>query len=186
MAGENIVLVGIPPRPSSNNNNNTSGMKLEKLLCMKGGQGASSYANNSKAQALHARSVVHILEEALDKVHLHPREAVFRVVDLGCSSGNNTVSTVEAIIKHMVKRFKAAGLELPEFSAFFSDLPSNDFNTLFKLLPAFPNGDIGGVPGSFYKRLFPTNSVHFFHSAFSLHWLSQVIHFILTSTLFTP
>ncbi|CAN1189289.1 Indole-3-acetate O-methyltransferase 1 [Linum perenne] len=181
MAGENIVLVGIPPRPSSNNNN-TSGMKLEKLLCMKGGQGASSYANNSKAQALHARSVVHILEEALDKVQLHPREAVFRVVDLGCSSGNNTVSTVEAIIKHMIKRFKAAGLELPEFSAFFSDLPSNDFNTLFKLLPAFPNGDIGGgveyfvggVPGSFYKRLFPTNSVHFFHSAFSLHWLSQV------------
>ncbi|CAI0379343.1 unnamed protein product, partial [Linum tenue] len=173
--GENRVVV------------NVNMMKLEKLLCMKGGQGESSYANNSKAQALHARSVVHILEETLDLVHLQPpppphhhQSAVFQVVDLGCSSGNNTVDTVEAIIKHMIKRYRAAGLDLPEFAAFFSDLPSNDFNTLFQLLPSDGGGVAGveyysaGVAGSFYKRLFPARSIDFFHSAFSLHWLSQV------------
>ncbi|KAL0916078.1 hypothetical protein M5K25_013560 [Dendrobium thyrsiflorum] len=31
-----------------------------------------------------------------------------------------------------------------------------------------------GLPGSFYGRLFPTKTVHFFHSSYSLMWLSQV------------
>ncbi|KAJ8461279.1 hypothetical protein OPV22_034205 [Ensete ventricosum] len=31
-----------------------------------------------------------------------------------------------------------------------------------------------GVPGSFYRRLFPCNTVHFFHSNDCLMWLSQV------------
>ena len=31
-----------------------------------------------------------------------------------------------------------------------------------------------GVPGSFYDRLFPENSLHIVHSSFALHWLSEV------------
>ncbi|XP_071939941.1 probable caffeine synthase MTL2 [Coffea arabica] len=30
------------------------------------------------------------------------------------------------------------------------------------------------MPGSFYGRPFPDNSMHFIHSSYSLHWLSQV------------
>ncbi|KAM5561235.1 hypothetical protein ABKV19_022032 [Rosa sericea] len=30
------------------------------------------------------------------------------------------------------------------------------------------------MPGSFYGRLFPKNSVNFFHSSYSLHWISKV------------
>ncbi|CAN1344310.1 Salicylate carboxymethyltransferase, partial [Linum perenne] len=33
---------------------------------------------------------------------------------------------------------------------------------------------INGVPGSFYGRLFLSNSIHFVHSSYSLQWLSQV------------
>ncbi|CAN0861660.1 Salicylate carboxymethyltransferase [Linum grandiflorum] len=33
---------------------------------------------------------------------------------------------------------------------------------------------INGVPGTFYGRLFPLNSIHFVHSSYSLQWLSQV------------
>ncbi|KAG6603956.1 Salicylate carboxymethyltransferase, partial [Cucurbita argyrosperma subsp. sororia] len=63
----------------------------------------------------------------------------------------------------------------------------NDFNSLFKSLPSFHqnlkthigNHDLGpcfftGVPGSFYNRLFPRATLHFVHSSYSLHWLSQV------------
>lgn len=74
-----------------------------------------------------------------------------------------------------------------------NDLFSNDFNTIFMSLPEFynkfkqdfkgtttreeqPNIFISAVPGSFYGRLFPTNSLHFVHSSSSLHWLSQVIN----------
>jgi jasmonate O-methyltransferase len=33
---------------------------------------------------------------------------------------------------------------------------------------------VAGLPGSFYTRLFPCHSVHFFHSSYCLMWLSQV------------
>ncbi|KAF3453382.1 hypothetical protein FNV43_RR03822 [Rhamnella rubrinervis] len=175
-----------------------SNMKLENLLSMKGGKGEASYANNSQAQARHARSMIHLLKEALDAVQLSSPESPFVVVDLGCSSGSNTIFVVDAIIKHMTKRYEAAGYESPEFSAFFSDLPSNDFNTLFQLLPPLANDGgsmeeclaadnhrsyfAAAVPGSFYRRLFPARSINLFHSAFSLHWLSQVPESVLDKT----
>ncbi|KAL2926418.1 Indole-3-acetate O-methyltransferase 1 [Bienertia sinuspersici] len=156
-----------------------SNMKLEKMLCMKGGKDQTSYANNSQAQAQHAKSMLHLLKEALDKVQLGPPNMPFVVVDLGCSSGSNTIYIVDVIVNHVAKRYEASGFEPPEFSAFFSDLPSNDFNTLFQLLPNYyPYGGEGGgsmeeclaadkhrsyfaagVPGSFYRRLFPARSI---------------------------
>ncbi|CAL8151882.1 unnamed protein product [Prunus armeniaca] len=172
-----------------------SSIKLEKIFSMKGGKGESSYANNSKAQAIHARSMLHLLKETLDRVQLSSPEVPFVVADLGCSSGSNTINTVDVIIKHIAKRYEALGYNPPEFSAFFSDLPSNDFNTLFQLFPPLANhgGSMeetlaadshrsyfaAGVPGSFYRRLFPSMSIDLFHSAFSLHWLSQVPESVL-------
>lgn len=149
-------------------------------------------------QALHARSMLHLLRETLDGVRLSSSDVPFVVADLGCSCGSNTIYMVEVIIKHMTERYEVeAGCHPPEFSAFFSDLPSNDFNTLFQLLP--PHGGdsmeeclasdnhrsyfAAGVPGSFYRRLFPAKSVDVFYSAFSLHWLSQVY---LTSSIINP
>ncbi|KAK4778735.1 hypothetical protein SAY86_006298 [Trapa natans] len=173
---------------SKGDNGVLSKLKLEKLLCMKGGQGDSSYACNSQAQARHAQSMLHLLEETLDGVSLKSPEIPFVVADLGCSSGANTVRIIEVIVKHIRKRYEARGYcKLPEFSAYFSDLPSNDFNTLFQLLPNYGSSMeeclaadshrsyfAAGVPGSFYRRLFPAKSIDFFYSAFSLHWLSQV------------
>ena len=139
-------------------------------------------------QAIHARAVLHLLKETLDTIKLDDN-IPFTVADLGCSCGNNSINTVAAIIKHMIKRYHDSGLVPPEFSAFFSDLPSNDFNCLFQLFPPLLNNNYGsglgreenhrpyfvaGVPGSFYRRLFPARSINFFHSAFSLHWISQV------------
>ncbi|GAU44829.1 hypothetical protein TSUD_327110, partial [Trifolium subterraneum] len=54
--------------------------------------------------------------------------------------------------------------------------------TIFKLLPDFYQqkrrenvGEcfISGTPGNFYGRLFPNNHIDFFHSSYSVHWLSQ-------------
>lgn len=153
-------------------------------------------------QAIHARSMLHLLRETLDRVEVvEARDGVaFVVADLGCSCGSNSINVVDVIIKHMMKRYQALGWQPPEFSAFFSDLPSNDFNTLFQLLPPLANYGVSmeeclaannhrsyfaaGVPGSFYRRLFPARSVDVFHSAFSLHWLSQVRLNLLVHTIF--
>ncbi|KAG6385616.1 hypothetical protein SASPL_154452 [Salvia splendens] len=154
----------------------SSNMNLEMVLSMKGGKGEDSYHNNSQAQGQHAKMMLHLLSEALDGARLSSAEAGFAVADLGCSSGSNTVDMVEFIIKRMADRYKAVGSEPPEFSAFFCDLPSNDFNTLFQLLP--PHGHTSyfaaAVAGSFHRRLFLAKHIDFFYSAFSLHWLSQI------------
>lgn len=154
---------------------------------------------------MHANSMLHLLKEALDEVELKDNEIPFVVVDLGCSSGSNSINVVDVIIKHINKRYEALGINPPEFSAFFSDLPSNDFNNLFQQLPPFVNYGVSmeeclatnhrsyfaaGVPGTFYRRLFPARSIDVFHSAFCLHWLSQVIQHLgkkwlsLTTVLF--
>ncbi|KAK4343980.1 hypothetical protein RND71_037074 [Anisodus tanguticus] len=155
-----------------------SNVKLERMLSMKGGKGEASYVNNSQAQGQHARSMLHLLKETLDGVQLSPMadDVPFVMVDLGCSCGRNTVYIIDVIVEHMSKRYEAMGQQPPEFSAFFSDLPSNDFNTLFQLLPPLANNGCGsmeeclasnshrayfaaGVPGSFYRRLFPARSI---------------------------
>ncbi|XP_059283731.1 indole-3-acetate O-methyltransferase 1-like [Lycium ferocissimum] len=171
-------------------------MELERMLSMKGGKGEASYVNNSQAQAQHARSMLHPLKDALDEVQLNSPDIPFVIADLGCSCGSNTIFNIDVIVEHMSKRYEAIGQEPPEFSAFFSDLPSNDFNTLFQLLPPLANNGCrsmeecldsnshrsyfaAGVPGSFYRRLFPARSIDVFYSAFSLHWLSQVPDIVL-------
>ncbi|KAF3496536.1 hypothetical protein DY000_02055819 [Brassica cretica] len=68
---------------------------------------------------------------------------------------------------------------VPEIECGLNDLTENDFNTSFKLVPSFLDKQakekcfVSGVPGSFYSRLFPSQSLHFVHSSFSVHWLSK-------------
>ncbi|XP_043700466.1 probable jasmonic acid carboxyl methyltransferase 2 [Telopea speciosissima] len=109
-----------------------------------------------------------------------------RVADLGCSSGPNTLLLISEIIEAIDETCHELKLSTPEFQVFLNDLPTNDFNTIFKNLPDFyeklkkekgekfgPCCSITGVPASFYHRLFPTSTIDFFHSSNSLNWLSQ-------------
>ncbi|TKW24093.1 hypothetical protein SEVIR_3G030300v4 [Setaria viridis] len=157
---------------------------VKNVFCMEGGQGETSYINNSQVQSRNLEMVVHVLKETLDAIRLPRRpEKILTAADLGCSCGQNTLFVADAIVQHMTDLYTSRGHAPPEFCFYFSDLPSNDFNTLFKLLPGSTTG-VGngsrpryfaaGVPGSFYDRLFPERSISVFSSTFSLHWLSQV------------
>ncbi|GJM85301.1 hypothetical protein PR202_ga01738 [Eleusine coracana subsp. coracana] len=105
------------------------------------------------------------------------------VADLGCSAGPNTMFLVSAAVDAVRRRCAAAGAAFPNIRVYLNDLPDNDFNTVFRQLPAFlrqsaePTGNdvfVFGAPGSFHGRLFPAESLHLAISSFSLHWLSQV------------
>ena len=63
---------------------------------------------------------------------------------------------------------------MPEFHVFFNDHVNNDFNTLFRNLPATGRYFAAGVPGSFYGRLLPSSTLHFAHCSTALHWLSKI------------
>nr|KYP45503.1 Jasmonate O-methyltransferase [Cajanus cajan] len=110
-------------------------------------------------------------------------ESCWRVADLGCSSGPNAFMFVSNILNIMDNA--SLSLNRVPLQIYLNDLFGNDFNTIFKLIPEFyqsihqEKGDnfgscfIHATPGNFYGRLFPDNYIHFFHSSYSLHWLSQ-------------
>ncbi|XP_006349443.1 salicylate carboxymethyltransferase-like [Solanum tuberosum] len=162
-------------------------MEVTKVLHMNGGIRNSSYAKNSLLQ----QKVILMTKSITNKVistlynNLSPGETI-RIADLGCSSGPNTFLTISQLIQTIHEECKSnSQQQSPEIHVFLNDLPSNDFNSIFRSLPTFyedlrkqnMGGDglfVTGVAGSFYTRLFPSKTLHFVHSSYSLHWLSQV------------
>lgn len=163
-------------------------MKMEKQFHMNAGLGESSYTQNSTFQKNVLQIVQPMLEEAILSMKLTVEWKTFCIADLGCSSGHNALFAVENITKTLKAKCLSAGITVPQCQVFFNDLPASDFNSLFRILPPFSlNTDLqneegaadrsyfaAGVPGSFYGRLFPDQTLHFVHSSYSLHWLSQV------------
>ncbi|PKI54961.1 hypothetical protein CRG98_024633 [Punica granatum] len=170
-------------------------MDVESVFHMAGGVGDTSYSKNSSLQKKASDMVKHITMEAVQEVFLSLNKPnSFGMADLGCSSGPNTLSIIKDIIKS-VEEAEACGVNVKflnqcptittkEFRVYLNDLPTNDFNSIFKALPDF-HGElkkstrrsdlyIAASPGSFYGRLFPSGSLHFVYSSYSLHWLSKV------------
>ncbi|KAL5173251.1 Salicylate carboxymethyltransferase [Glycine soja] len=161
-------------------------MKVAQVLHMNGGVGNASYANNSLVQQKVICLTKPIREEAITSLYCNTVPRSLAVADLGCSSGPNTLLVVSEFIKIVEKLCRELNHKSPEYKVFLNDLPGNDFNNIFKSLDSFKEklcdemeSGIGpcyfsGVPGSFYGRVFPNQSLHFVHSSYSLHWLSKV------------
>ncbi|ESQ44651.1 hypothetical protein EUTSA_v10003423mg [Eutrema salsugineum] len=147
---------------------------------MNGGDGEHSYSSNSDNQR-------NVIAKTRPKVEENIREMLLKlnfpecikVSDLGCSSGQNTFLVMLEIVNTITGSYQQTNQDLPEIDYCLNDLPQNDFNTTFKLVPFFNKEVkgkcfISGIPGSFYSRLFPNKSLHFLHSSYSIHWLSKV------------
>ncbi|XP_068306924.1 loganic acid O-methyltransferase-like [Pyrus communis] len=150
-----------------------------KAFPMNGGDGPNSYANNSTIQGKYVdfakQLTVKEIAEKLD-IEIFRSSNTFRMADLGCSVGPNTFSVVETILEAVQLKYQSNMMnsQFPEFQVFFNDHTANDFNMLFKALPRNRRYHAAGVPGSFHGRIFPNASIHFFHSSFTVHWLSRV------------
>ena len=138
--------------------------------------------------------VKHITIETIQEVYMKTTPKSIGIADLGCSSGQNTLSTIKTLVDAVGETCQKLLLyPPPEFRIYLNDLPTNDFNAIFKSLPDFykelkehrnygiassincsPAIYIAGYPGTFYGRLFPDNCLHFIYSSYSLHWLSRV------------
>ncbi|GMI80266.1 hypothetical protein like AT5G38020 [Hibiscus trionum] len=159
-------------------------MEEAKVLRMNAADHEISYANNSVLQKAVISKLTPIIEESVTYMFRETKPTCIKVADLGCSSGPNTFHTISQVIDTIHGICKRQQSELPEFEVLLNDLPENDFNSVFKSVPDFierlkkEKGEVGcyvgGVAGSFYDRLFPTRSLHFVHSSYSLHWLTKL------------
>lgn len=159
---------------------------VTNVLHMNAGNGGSSYANNSILQKIVISKVQPILTDTIKNMYSQTLPECFNIAELGCASGPNSLSSVSNIMDAVSDLCLENNRKIPEFHVSLNDLPENDFNNIFKSLPAFydnvkkEKGDefgpcfISGMPGSFYDRIFPSKSLHFVHSSYSVHWLSQV------------
>ncbi|KAG8645516.1 probable jasmonic acid carboxyl methyltransferase 2 [Manihot esculenta] len=160
--------------------------QLENIVHVNGGDGIHSYARNSSLQRTVIKRVKPILEDTVKAFYTKSLYDKFAIVDMGCSSGPNALEAISIIINKIFTLSKEKGQTFPELLVFLNDLPGNDFNNIFKSLPQFYKKlkeqtglDLGtcfisGMPGTFYGRLFPIETLDFVHSSCSLHWLSQV------------
>ncbi|XP_051147683.1 benzoate carboxyl methyltransferase-like [Andrographis paniculata] len=147
------------------------------VMHMNSGDDAHSYARNSGFQRFVISKTWPVLDKTLkemfDKTEF---KSGFRMIDLGCASGPNTLIVISHIIDTIKSLCKCD--QLPEIEVYLNDLPANDFNNLFKMLPSFRRGwkncFVFGLPGSFCERLLPRNSLHFAYSNYCLQWLSQI------------
>ncbi|XP_071733220.1 probable jasmonic acid carboxyl methyltransferase 2 [Rutidosis leptorrhynchoides] len=156
---------------------------MQVLRHMNKGEGETSYAKNSLLQKKVMSFGTSMVEAAIYSILRELKPESIGVADLGCSSGPNCLATVSQIIHMVADASRQMGQIVPELRVSLNDLPGNDFNNLFKSLPNFyetVKNEYGiqgcyvcGLPGSFYGRLFPAQSLHFIRSSSSLHWLSQ-------------
>lgn len=135
----------------------------------------------------------HILGDAIQSL-ISKDEIISKglhVGDLGCGVGPVPLALTSLVIEIMQKKCKKLkrdndqdNQQVPTMHIYMNDLPSNDFNLLFRDLlnlevlkrkdDDVPVCFLMGAPGSYYDRLFPQDTLHFVHSSYALHWLSQV------------
>ncbi|XP_065869233.1 probable caffeine synthase MTL2 isoform X1 [Euphorbia lathyris] len=154
---------------------------------MNWGQGENSFYRNSLYEKKVILTAKPILQESIEEICQKSFPECLTMADFGCSSGPTALLPLWEIIETIDSTCTKLNKKPPNLQYFLNDLPGNDFNTIFRsLLPdfhqklekekdsKFGHCLIGAMPGSFYGRLFPSNSLHFVHSSSSLHWLSQV------------
>ncbi|KAL6865177.1 hypothetical protein ACP4OV_016328 [Aristida adscensionis] len=142
-------------------------------------KGEASYANNSRFQEEIAAATKAARREAAAALYRsRGRPAAMAVADLGCATGPNALlmasDAVEAVLAECARLEHAPP---PELHVFLNDLPANDFNAIFRLLPSSPLAAggcfVSAWPGSFYGRVFPAASLDYVVSSSSLHFLSK-------------
>jgi hypothetical protein len=140
-------------------------------------EGKGFYNRHSRPQRGAVAFGLPLLEHAVGAVPLPDPGVVLQVADYGVAGGNNSMEPMRTIIDGARHRSS----EDLAVSVFHTDLPTNDFDTLFTLL-ASPDSYLQGTSNvfayaggkSFYERLFPASHIHIGWNAIAIHWLSRV------------
>jgi hypothetical protein len=139
-------------------------------------EGHGGYNRDSVVQASGASPALPLLVQAAQVVSLPAGDAAIVVADYGSSEGYNSLAPMAAAIGALRGRIgPARGVAVVH-----TDLPSNDFGSLFQLLATDPASYLRGDPAafasavgrSFYEQILPSASVTLGWSAWAVQWMS--------------
>jgi hypothetical protein len=145
-------------------------------------EGGGAYNRHALQQAAGGASALPLLQEAARRVILDSADRPIVIADFGSSQGRNSLRPMSAAIAALRER---TGVD-QALSIVHTDLPGNDFSTLFEVLQTDPDSYLRGqrnvfpsaIGRSFYQRLFPENHVTLAWSAYAVLWPSRVPAFI--------
>ncbi|KAL1200902.1 Farnesoic acid carboxyl-O-methyltransferase [Cardamine amara subsp. amara] len=144
---------------------------MSSTFTMIGGEGPNSYRQHSKYQGALVEAAKEKINEAIStKLNIDLTSKLANIADFGCSTGPNTFFAIQTILDAVENKYQ----QDIEFQVFFNDSSNNDFNSLFKTLPPTRKYFATGVPGSFFGRVLPRNTLHVGVSSFSIHFVSMI------------
>jgi len=139
---------------------------------------SATYTASSRLQASGLRAGVRLFEQAAKDVPLPNPPQPIAIADYGAATGYNSLLPLGAAIGALRTRTRSDHAILVAHT----DLPTNDFTTLFTTISEDPDSYLAkdaatftsAVGRSFYQQILPSESIALGWSSWATHWLSRV------------
>lgn len=137
--------------------------------------GGGFYNLHSSLQDAAIRKVLPLWRDALKNVAITDRRVT--IVDYGSSEGRNSLAPIGAAIESVRAR---TGAQTP-VSVIHTDLPGNDFSTLFRMLIESEDSYLksgaeiypSAIGRTYFEQILPANSVEIAWNSWTLQWMSE-------------
>ena len=141
-------------------------------------EGRGFYNNNAAIPAAGGALALPLLEQAARLINIDTGDRPIVIADYGSSEGKNSLAPLRTAIAVLRAR---AGHRRPIF-VYHTDLPANDFSTMFEVLESDPDSYVRGernlfpsaIGRSFYQSVLPPNHVDLPWSSYAAVWLSRI------------
>lgn len=143
--------------------------------------GHGFYNKHSHEQAKANMYALPLIVEAINRIDLAQIGGEFRIADYGSAQGQNSLLPMKTAIAQIRKLPAKSGTATIPISVTHTDLPTNDWSTLFQTVLFSPDSYLTGQTNVFcfasgtsiYQQIFPPNHIAFGYSAITEHWLSR-------------
>jgi hypothetical protein len=141
------------------------------------------YSAQSPGQRLIIDNTLPLMLEALDAIDPASSDTVFAIADFGAADGGTSIGMLRGLMAELCARAPNRPITL---TLTHTDLPFNDFSTLFRrvhgLLPEREHEGLQDFRSvfsfasgtSFYQQIFPDASLSLGFSASAMHYLSRL------------
>ena len=143
--------------------------------------GHGFYNKHSHEQGKANTRALPLIVEAINRIDAGQIGREFRIADYGSAQGQNSLLPMKTAIAQIRTLDAKAGRATVPISVTHTDLPTNDWSTLFQTVLFSPDSYLAGESNVFcfgsgtsiYQQIFPPNHIAFGYSAITEHWLSR-------------